>query len=490
MVFYRRYRPQKIDELDSSEVRERLISFLTKKSSIHALLFTGPKGLGKTSAARIVAKVINCERLEQKSKVPDLGKRRGADKNQKSKFEPCNKCAQCTSITQGTNIDVLEIDGASNRGIDEIRDLREKVKLSPAGARKKIYIIDEVHMLTTEAFNALLKTLEEPPSHVVFILCTTEPHKVPATIVSRCFQIIFKKATMEELIRSFQRIVKQEKISIDKDALLAISRLSDGSFRDGVKILEEIHSAVGNKKISKETVEKRFQISNLSAYTSELLKLLIEKDAKKSLELVSKMSEQGVDMEFFLEQLILRIHELLLINIGIIKEEREKSALTLDEIKELNELLVRASSQLKFSVLPQMPLEMAIIEWCLEGRDNAESADQGQNRSYAASKAITSDVVKRQAIQASTMPPKGNQAGILSNLISAVKNKNHSIAGILRGCDLKNFDGEKLEIETKFKFHKEKLEDAKVRDLIEKVMKEITGKQVKMSVMLGENSRH
>src|SRR3990167_4121885 len=144
MVFYRKYIPQTIEELDSSEVRNKLVSFLSKRSSIHALLFTGPKGLGKTSAARIVAKVVNCE------------------KQKKGEIEPCNKCSQCISITSGTNIDVLEIDGASNRGIDEIRDLREKVRLSPAGAHKKVYIIDEVHMLTTEAFNALLKTLQEP----------------------------------------------------------------------------------------------------------------------------------------------------------------------------------------------------------------------------------------------------------------------------------------------------------------------------------------
>ncbi len=194
MVFYRKYRPQNINELDSQDVRERLVSVLSK-DNVHAMLFTGPKGLGKTSTARIVAKVLNCESLTEK------GRKAG-------KLEPCNKCDQCISISNGSNIDVLEIDGASNRGIDEIRDLREKIKLSSARANKKVYIIDEVHMLTTEAFNALLKTLEEPPSHVVFILCTTEPHKVPATIASRCFQISFKKATDEELTRALLRISK------------------------------------------------------------------------------------------------------------------------------------------------------------------------------------------------------------------------------------------------------------------------------------------
>src|SRR3990167_11242532 len=190
MVFYRKYRPQKIEELDSKEVREKLYNVLESSSVPHAFLFTGSKGLGKTSTARIVAKVLNCEK-----------KTKG--------IEPCNKCEQCVSITNGTNMDILEIDGASNRGIDEIRDLREKVKLSPMSATRKVYIIDEVHMLTQEAFNALLKTLEEPPSHVVFILCTTEPHKVPGTIISRCLRIQFKRATEEELVRSFGKIIKK-----------------------------------------------------------------------------------------------------------------------------------------------------------------------------------------------------------------------------------------------------------------------------------------
>jgi DNA polymerase-3 subunit gamma/tau len=176
MVFYRKYRPQKIEELDSASVRENLYSIFSKGNYPHAFLFTGPKGLGKTSAARIVAKIVNCE------------------KKAKGKIEPCNKCDQCQSIASGSNLDVLEIDGASNRGIDEIRDLREKIKLAPFKASKKVYIIDEVHMLTTEAFNALLKTLEEPPAHVLFILCTTEQHKVPATIASRCFRINFTRA--------------------------------------------------------------------------------------------------------------------------------------------------------------------------------------------------------------------------------------------------------------------------------------------------------
>src|ERR1700722_6921705 len=205
MVFYRKYRPQKIDYLDSAAVRDTLHAVLQNDVS-HAFLFTGPKGLGKTSTARIVAKVVNCERRK------------------KGEVEPCNECDQCVSITNGTNVDVLEIDAASNRGIDEIRELKEKIRLAPVAAKRKVYIIDEVHMLTTEAFNALLKTLEEPPEHAMFILCTTEAHKVPETIISRCFQVQFKPAKDKEIARSLTRIIEGEEINIEKDVLRVISQ--------------------------------------------------------------------------------------------------------------------------------------------------------------------------------------------------------------------------------------------------------------------------
>src|SRR5258706_12597240 len=249
MVYYRKYRTQKISDLDSIKVRETLTAVLSSKEIPHAFLFTGPKGIGKTSTARIIAKVVNCLHQDRHSgKSANVGS-----------FEPDNLCDQCISITNGSNIDVLEIDGASNRGIDEIRDLRDKVKLAPAAAQKKVYIIDEVHMLTTEAFNALLKTIEEPPPHVMFIFCTTEPQKVPATIVSRCFHVTFSRATEKEIVHSLQRIVKGEKLDIDEKVLLEIAKLSDGGFRDATKVLEEIVMKAGGKRITLELFEEAYK---------------------------------------------------------------------------------------------------------------------------------------------------------------------------------------------------------------------------------------
>jgi len=222
MTFYLKYRPQKLDDLDILSVRNTLVNILKSGTIPHAYLFAGPKGTGKTSAARILAKAINCE----------------------SKNPPCNKCDQCVSITNGTNIDVIEMDAASNRGIDDIRALRDIIKLAPAKAKSKIYIIDEAHMLTIEASNALLKTLEEPPSHVYFILATTNPEKLIETIKSRTTLIQFTKATTEETKRSLKRIIKKEKfitksvMLIKNEELDQIIKLSEGSFRDAVKLLE------------------------------------------------------------------------------------------------------------------------------------------------------------------------------------------------------------------------------------------------------------
>jgi DNA polymerase-3 subunit gamma/tau len=206
MAYYLKYRSRKLKELDLKSVRDALTEIVLSENIPHAFLFSGPKGTGKTSAARIIAKVINCENRK------------------KSSVEPCNKCEQCKLIDSGGNIDVIELDAASNRGIDDIRTLRDAVKLSPAQAKSKVYVIDEAHMLTTEASNALLKTLEEPPEHVYFILATTNSEKLIGTIRSRTTEIKFRKAEPEELLRSLKRVVKGEKIKVEDEALMMIAK--------------------------------------------------------------------------------------------------------------------------------------------------------------------------------------------------------------------------------------------------------------------------
>ena len=227
LVLARKKRPQVFEDvIGQRPITQTLQNAIAQKRVAHAFLFTGPRGVGKTSTARILAKALNCEKGPQ--------------------MNPCNQCPACKEISEGNSIDVIEIDGASNRGIDEVRELRENVRYTPAKSRYKIFIIDEVHMLTLPAFNALLKTLEEPPPHIVFIFATTEPHKIPATILSRCQRYDFKRIPSGEIVQHLRRIVDEEKIEVSQRALSTLARESEGSMRDAQSLLDRLISYGGD----------------------------------------------------------------------------------------------------------------------------------------------------------------------------------------------------------------------------------------------------
>ena len=521
MVFYRKYRPQTISELDSAKLRETLTAVLSRPEIPHAFLLTGPKGLGKTSTARIIAKVVNCEHInEQKAPL------NGSSLKVQASIEPDNTCEQCISITNGSNIDVLEIDGASNRGIDEIRDLRDKVKLAPSRAKKKVYIIDEVHMLTTEAFNALLKTIEEPPSHVMFLFCTTEPQKVPETILSRCLHIPYTLATEEDLVRSFKRIVEAEKIAITDEALRMIAQLADGGFRDGTKILEEVVMLANGQEITKELVEEKYKVSGVSYMVGSMLGALEKKDIKESFVTIAKLTEQGIDAKYFIGQLLEALHEMLLVQMGVMQDSRFKiqgSNLKILDIQLLVSLLSEAYQQAKYSPIPQLPLELVVVGWCSQNDQEPITNNQDNSAGFPIESGMTINTdgnkhtmdtllkkeknLKVQQILRGTPNSKGEDETketkdkngsvqeemsdkrqssevFMENLIYKVKPLNHSVAGVLRGCGIKKIDDGQVILETSFKFHKEKLEEAKTKDILEQSVKEMTGKNLKVVIEL------
>lgn len=543
MVYYRKYRPQTIEELDNEDVRKTLISVLSSPEPPHAFLFTGPKGLGKTSSARIVAKALNCtgrksEVRSSKSEIKNKTEKASQFELRNSNFtsiEPCNMCEMCKSITNGTNLDVLEIDAASNRGIDEIRDLRDKIRLSPVSARKKVYIIDEVHMLTSEAFNALLKTLEEPPSHAVFILATTEPQKVPATILSRCLHLSFHKATEEELLRSFKRIVVSEKLVVDEDALLEIAKLSDGGFRDGVKILEEIVQMADGAKITSSMVEKQYHSVSSQQNSAALLTLLAKKDLKGCITLVDEIAKQGSDMRFFLEQLMIALHDLLLSNVGVGPEfprsnrgsigvgEKTKIDLSLAEIRKLSDVLQKAHTQMRSTVVPSLPLEIAIIEYLTSGdtldtvvvekEKTIQVTNNEKDLDLHGMRRKVGELHKQRALtNEKEVSAKERPEGIITGpslmaykaqgdltpewlsefwntFIVKVKENNHTISGVLRGCRLKSFDRKHMIIETSYKFHKDRLSESKTLAALEIAAKAMAGNPVSVAIELSSAKR-
>ncbi|MBI2587422.1 DNA polymerase III subunit gamma/tau, partial [Candidatus Amesbacteria bacterium] len=319
MTWYLKYRPQKIEELDLVGVRERLRRTLSSGKDLpHAWLFAGPRGTGKTSAARILAKAVNCE---LRIKKQELG-------------EPCNKCNICKSVTGGSAPDVMEIDAASNRGIDEIRELRERVGLAPMQAKYKVYIIDEAHMLTTEAANALLKTLEEPPAHAIFILCTTEAEKLPETVRSRCAEVEFKKPSVEEIVEKLEKVAKGEELGIKNQELREVAKAARGSFRDAIKILEQVILAGGD-------VAK--VIDNIDP--GEFLEMEVD----EALKFINKLVEDGVNLRGVVERCVEVLRERLL---------ETKDVSLIGKIEGLE----KAYERMKTSAVVQLPLEIFVIE--------------------------------------------------------------------------------------------------------------------------------
>ncbi len=286
MNWYLKYRPRDINQLGLNNVRQTLTKLLSGKTIPHAFLLAGPRGLGKTSTARIIGQYVNC--LKPKS----IG-------------VPCGQCSACRLIQEKTTMDIIEMDAASNRGVDDIRQLKSEVGLAPSQLKYKVYIIDEVHMLTTEAFNALLKTLEEPPRHVIFILATTEPQKIPETIKSRCQIIEYHLASIDEINQTLKRVADAEKIDIDSDTISLIAKKARGSFRDGIKLLERLSQ---NGNINQDLLTN---LSRIESVIDDLFQSLLDQDFGFSLELIDKIQTMSYPALEVIYELELKLNQQL-----------------------------------------------------------------------------------------------------------------------------------------------------------------------------------
>lgn len=493
-VYYLKYRPQVLDELVGQQaVKKTLLASFTNNKLAHAYLLVGPRGTGKTSTARILAKMVNCS----------------AEQN-----TPCNKCETCRSITDGSNLDLIEIDAASNRGIEDIRSLRDKIKLAPSSSRKKVYIIDEVHMLTPEAFNALLKTLEEPPAHALFILATTEIAKVPPTILSRVQRLDFKLAKETELLEALSRIVKKEKIEIDEEALKILAKKSDGSFRDGVKLLDQIASM--GEKITAKLVNESLQSSQFGNIL-DLIQTLKNKNAAEGLLAISRQIENGAAVKQLISALMDAFRSLVLIKNGV-GEELVKVHLTEDQYQQLVsvsenlsghdlvrslDILQTALEKLKFASIPSLPLELAVVEICGEEIKtiSQEPAIKGAKPleptltdvETLVSMPESETVSPALPIKSSAVSSNSNSADILklkekwTFVLETIRAANFSLEALLRSIKIADCTDKAVIMEVPYAFHQRILEAPKNRDLLESIFSDILGRGIKISTILGKH---
>ncbi|MBI3941732.1 MAG: DNA polymerase III subunit gamma/tau [Chloroflexi bacterium] len=359
-ALYRRWRPQTYDDVIGQEhVTRTLQNALEAGRIAHAYLFAGPRGTGKTSVARILAKAVNCT---------GTGTR------------PCNSCLICRSFGEGRSLDLIEIDAASNRGIDEIRDLREKVNFSPSEGRYKVYIVDEVHMLTNEAFNALLKTLEEPPAHAIFVLATTEAHRIPATVLSRCQRFDFKRIPTGQVIEQLAAITHEEGLEIDPGALDLIARQATGSLRDALSLTDQLIAYAGDR-ITLQQVQSVLGTVSASA-VAELIDYLIADDSAAGLRLINQVVDEGLDPRQFARQILEHLRYLLLARNGSSEVldlpqdsleilSRQAGRITSRRLIDVIKLFNEAAYSMRGQTQVQLPLEVAFVEATLGQEEQA-----------------------------------------------------------------------------------------------------------------------
>jgi len=456
VALYRKYRPDDFENLVGQEhIKTSILNAFKETQVAHAYLFCGPRGTGKTSAARLIAKALNCLSLKKSG-------------------EPCDACEMCQAVKDNRLMDIIEIDAASNRGIDEIRDLREKIKFSPTQGAKKVFIIDEVHMLTKEAFNALLKTLEEPPAHAHLILATTESHKVPATIISRCQHFDFKRIDEETCIKRLDYIAHQEGIKAESEALVIISKACDGSMRDAIGLLEQM-------TISKKLTKDRVQL-NLGLVDHQIIadfsQLILAKKTKEAIEYVGKMYTEGIDLLQIIREVKEHLRQEML---NFINNDQKTEALSILHI--INKL-EQVSNELKNASIPQLPLELMLVELGLNNPAEivAKKEPQPVQKPKTADKPKEPEAptVSESVADLSLALLRENWGKILTNI------KIPTLNLALHKAKLESLKGDNLVISVTSEFELERISSKTAKHELETKIQEAVGKTVLVKFILKE----
>lgn len=477
-VLYRKYRPMNFAEVVGQEHIKQIITNEIKMGKVaHSFLFFGPRGVGKTTLARIISKSLNCE------------------KRKDGEFEPCNKCASCKSINKGSDLNIIEIDAASHTGVDNVRENIISVSRVAVNPNKhKVFIIDEVHMLSTSAFNALLKTLEEPPQNVIFILATTEIHKVPQTIISRCQRFDFQKIALEKIVKCLAEISEKEGVKIKEEILKNIAYNSEGCLRDAESMLGQVLS-IGEKEITEEQAEiviPKVNVSLIFLFTE----FLIKKDIKGGIASINDNLSQGVNLIKLAEDLIEFFRKLILIKIDasfeiftkqFIKSDRLKiiefsKQLTEKEIFFIIEILSKRLAEMPNTKIVQLPLELAVIEICSQNF----CKDKNKEDSKLESKKVEKIGVEKEDVK---IISKNNESENTTNennvlnikladiqnrwqeIISEAKKFNNSIASTLQMAGLKELNGNNLTVCFQYEFHQKKIADLKNKIIVEDIIR-------------------
>jgi DNA polymerase-3 subunit gamma/tau len=485
-TLYRKYRPATFSELIGQKHVVQTLKNAVKTGRIgQAYLFAGPRGTGKTSIARIFAKTINCQHLKN--------------------GEPCLKCDSCKNILDGRALDIIEIDAASNTGVDNIRELRETVKLPPSSLKYKVYIIDEVHMLSGGAFNALLKTLEEPPANVVFILATTEVHKIPETILSRVQRFDFTRLTIEEIINRLEEIAKLEKVKVDREALEIIASSSEGGMRNAESLLGQI-IALEDKKITAKEVE--FILGTVSEkFTAEFVDLVIQKKYAKVFSKIGELREMGIDFKNFAKSLLNYLRQMLVLKINpelgqklsyeITKErltqiKNQIASVETDEILNFINILQENTERFKSSPIPQLFLEVSIAKLTTQNTTiltdrplediKKKIIDESQSPITKTSEKKITEKSQIKPIIAGKNTPTDLDFIISSwrEIIDFLKSYNHSLSSVLKMCQPVLVEGKYLILRTKYSFYSDKISDTQNRLTIEKAIDKMTGVVLKL----------